>query len=163
MTTQNKRSFTTGRIDIRAKLPQGKGIWPALWMLGSNITTVSWPQCGEIDIMELLGQTPNLVYGTVHYNNGGHQSLGGNYSLSSGTFSDDFHIFTLIWQPHHLIWQVDGHTYRTISDIQITGFRFDLPQFFIFNIAVGGNWPGPPDNSTVFPQTMEVDYIRVYQ
>jgi hypothetical protein len=163
MTTQNKQTFTTGRIEIRAKLPQGKGIWPAIWMLGTNISTVNWPKCGEIDIMELLGQNPAKMYGTVHYDYGGHQSKGGNHELLSGSFADSYHIFSLIWQPHHLKWLVDNQVYFSVSDSEINGFSFDLPQFFIFNIAVGGSWPGSPDNTTIFPQTMQVDYIRVYQ
>jgi hypothetical protein len=163
MTTQHKDTFITGRIDIRAKLPQGKGIWPALWMLGSNISTDGWPKCGEIDIMELLGDNPNKAYGTVHYLNGTHQSSGSIHVLSSGSFSDSYHIFSLIWQPHHLKWLIDNEIYYSVASNQIDGFAFDLPQFFIFNIAVGGNWPGNPDSTTVFPQTMSVDYIRVYQ
>jgi Glycosyl hydrolases family 16/Calx-beta domain len=163
MTTQNKQTFVRGKVEIRAKLPKGKGIWPALWMLGSDITTVNWPQCGEIDIMELLGQDPSTVYGTVHFNNNGHQSIGSSHDLISGSFYDTFHIFSLIWQPHHLNWLIDNQTYLSVADSQISGFAFNLPQFFIFNIAVGGNWPGNPDSTTVFPQSMVIDYIRVYQ
>lgn len=163
ITTNGKQQFTHCRVDILAKLPQGQGIWPALWMLGSNISTVSWPACGEIDIMELLGQQPNKVYGTVHYDNGGHQQSGSNYSLSTGAFSDGFHLFSLVWTPNNLSWYIDKQQYFTVSKNSISGFPFDLSQFFIFNIAVGGNWPGNPDQTTVFPQTMTVDYIRVYQ
>ena len=162
MTSQNKKTFTNGRIDIRAKLPKGKGIWPAIWMLGTNISTVSWPKCGEIDIMEMLGDNVSKVYGTVHYDNNGHQSSGLNTTLSSGTFSDSYHLFSIIWQPHHLIWLLDNKEYYSVTDTEVSGFRFDLPQFFILNVAVGGNWPGNPDNTSQFPQTMEVDYIRVY-
>jgi hypothetical protein len=169
MTTEGKRFFTNGRIDIRAKLPTGKGIWPALWMLGTNIDNVGdvpgvgWPKCGEIDIMELIGNNNSTVYGTVHYDNGGHQSSGSSYSLNKGSFSDSYHVFSLIWQPHHLKWLVDNEVYNSIAANQVNGFAFNLPQFFIFNIAVGGNWPGNPDTTTTFPQTMVVDYIRVYQ
>jgi beta-glucanase (GH16 family) len=163
ITTQGKKEFTFGRIDIRAKLPEGQGIWPALWMLGSNISTVGWPICGEIDIMEELGQQPDKVYFTAHYNNNGHQSSGGNYSLPGASFSNDFHIFSLLWQPTRLKWYVDNKEYFSVNNNQISGFPMDLPQFFIFNVAVGGNWPGSPDATTVFPQSMVVDYIRVYQ
>ena len=163
ITTLGKREFTFGRIDIRAKLPEGQGIWPALWMLGSNISTIGWPGCGEIDIMEELGQQPEKVYFTAHYNNGGHQSSGGNYSLQGASFSDDFHIFSLLWQPTRLRWYVDNKEYFLLNSSQISGFPMDLPQFFIFNVAVGGNWPGSPDATTVFPQNMVIDYIRVYQ
>jgi beta-glucanase (GH16 family) len=163
ITTKGKREFTYGRIDIRAKLPEGQGIWPALWMLGSNISTVGWPRCGEIDIMEELGQQPEKVYFTAHYDNNGHQYKGGNYILSGATFTDDFHVFSLLWKPNNLEWFVDNKEYFSLDSSQISGFPMSFPQFFIFNVAVGGNWPGNPDATTVFPQSMVVDYIRVYQ
>lgn len=163
ITTKAKKEFTYGRFDIRAKLPLGKGIWPALWMLGANISTVGWPVCGEIDIMEELGHQPGIVYFTAHYNNNGHQSSGGNFTLTGGSFSDDFHIFSLLWQPNRLRWFVDNKECYSVSDNQIQGFPLNLAQFFIFNVAVGGNWPGSPDATTPFPQSMVVDYIRVYQ
>lgn len=163
ITTMGKKEFTHGRIVIRAKLPEGKGIWPALWMLGSNFSTAGWPSCGEIDMMELLGDNPSTVYGTVHGNQGGHQSQGGSYSLPGGKFTDSFHIFTLIWAPNHFQWLVDNNSYLSIGKGQVSYFPFDLPQFFIFNVAVGGNWPGPPNGNTIFPQNMIIDYIRVYQ
>jgi beta-glucanase (GH16 family) len=162
ITTLGKKEFTYGRIEIRARLPYGKGIWPALWMLGSNIPTVSWPKCGEIDIMENIGHQPNTVYGTLHWDEGGHKYRGGNTSLSSA-FSDNFHLFTLIWTPNSIKWLVDNQQYYSLNKSQVAYFPFDLPQFFIFNVAVGGNWPGNPDNTTVFPQHMIVDYVRVYQ
>lgn len=163
ITTKGKQEFTYGKVVIRARLPEGQGIWPALWMLGGNISTVSWPQCGEMDIMELLGQTPNKVYGTVHWNDNGHKSSGGSMSLSSGTFSNGFHTFIFIWTPNHFKWIVDSQQYFALDRSGIPNFPWDLPEFFIFNVAVGGNWPGYPDNTTVFPQHMIVDYIRVYQ
>jgi len=163
ITTQGKREFTYGRIEIRAKLPEGQGLWPALWMLGKNIPTAGWPTCGEIDIMELLGHQPFKVYGTLHWNNNGHQSQGGQYDLQNGTFSSGFHNFTLIWTPSYFKWLVDSHQYLSFSRAEVSQFPFDLPQFFIFNVAVGGNWPGSPDLTTRFPQNMIVDYIRVYQ
>ncbi|MFN8210738.1 MAG: family 16 glycosylhydrolase [Bacteroidales bacterium] len=161
--TQDKKTFTNCRVDIRALLPQGKGIWPALWMLGNNIPYVSWPGCGEIDIMELLGHEPNKVYGTVHWNDGGYMHTGGFYTLSSGTFSSGFHVFSIIWGPNHIEWLVDNKSYLYVGKGSMSGFPLKLPQFFIFNVAVGGNWPGNPDASTYFPQEMIVDYIRVYQ
>jgi hypothetical protein len=163
ITTLGKKEFTYGRIEIRAKLPYGQGIWPALWMLGSNISTVSWPKCGEIDIMEYLGHQTSIVYGTLHWDEGGHKYRGGNTALSSGTFSNSFHIFTLIWTPNSIKWLLDNQQYYALDRSDVSYFPFDLPQFFIFNVAVGGNWPGNPDNTTVFPQHMIVDYIRVYQ
>ncbi len=163
ITTQGKREFTYGRIVIRARLPQGQGIWPALWMLGSNISTISWPGCGEIDIMEYLGHETNKVYGTVHWDDSGHRYIGSNMTLSTGTFNTAFHTFTLVWTPNRFIWYVDNLQYFEKERLTISKFPFDLPQFFIFNVAVGGNWPGPPDENTTFPQHMIVDYIRIYQ
>jgi hypothetical protein len=164
LTTQGKKEFTHCRVDIRAQLPEGQGIWPALWMLGGNISTAGWPACGEIDIMELLGQNPAKVYGTAHWDQAGHVSQGGSYSLSVGKFSTGFHIFSLVWAPNHFQWLIDNQPYLYFSRSQVSGFPFDLPQFFIFNIAVGGQWPGDPDPlTTIFPQNMIVDYIRVYQ
>jgi beta-glucanase (GH16 family) len=163
ITTKGKKEFTYGKVVIRARLPEGKGIWPAIWMLGGNISTESWPKCGEIDIMELLGHEPVKVYGTVHWDENGHTSKGGNMTLSTGSFSFDFHLFCFIWTPNHFIWLVDNVPYLSIDRSLVSKFPFDLPEFFIFNVAVGGTWPGNPDGTTVFPQHMIVDYIRVYQ
>jgi beta-glucanase (GH16 family) len=161
--TLGKKQFTYGRIDIRAKLPEGQGLWPALWMLGLNYITIGWPKCGEIDIMELLGHEPAIAHGAVHWDSNGHTSRTNSFTLNSGKFSSGFHIFSLIWTPNKLIWMVDKQQFFYITRAEIPAFPFDLPQFFIFNVAVGGNWPGPPDQTTVFPQHMIVDYIRVYQ
>jgi beta-glucanase (GH16 family) len=167
MTTQDKKFFKFGRIDIRAKLPVGKGMWPALWMLGTNIPSVGWPACGEIDNMELIGTNPLTVYGTMHWSNGGgsHASKGANYSLSSGDFSKQFHVFSLVWAESNIQWYVDDQKYldASISDVGAANYPFNSDQFFIFNVAVGGNWPGSPDYTTEFPQRMFVDYIRVFQ
>jgi beta-glucanase (GH16 family) len=167
LTTQNKKVFKFGRIDIRAKLPVGVGIWPALWMLGSNITSVDWPACGEIDIMELIGIKPSTVYGTLHWanSNGVHASKGSNFQLVSGDYSKEFHVFSLVWGENFLQWFVDDQKFLdiSISDVGQTNYPFNANQFLIFNVAVGGNWPGSPDNSTVFPERMFVDYVRVFQ
>lgn len=161
--TQGKKEFQYGRIDIRAQLPKTKGIWPALWMLGSNINSVGWPSCGEMDIMELLGQDTTKVYGTLHYNTGsGHGQKGSSYI--SSTFTNEFHVYSLVWKQDQVNVLIDNNVYLTVnkSDIGNT-YPFNAPFFFIFNIAVGGNWPGNPDNTTQFPQWMIVDYVRVYQ
>ena len=162
--TRGKQSFKYGRVDIRARLPQGQGIWPALWMLGENITTVSWPACGEIDIMELVGHQPNRVHGTVHWQDAGnHADYGDNISLNSGVFADEFHVFSIIWDAQSIKWYMDDNLFNTID---ITGgelSEFQEKFFFIFNIAIGGDWPGSPDANTQFPQKMTVDYIRVFQ
>ena len=167
MTTQNKKNFTFGRIDIRAKLPVDKGIWPALWMLGSNITTVSWPACGEIDIMELIGTFPGRTYGTMHWKpvTGTNTNKGSEYNLPSGNFSQEFHVFTIIWTQDNIQWLVDDKHFLTTTkaDVGAANYPFNAPQFLIFNVAVGGNWPGPPDSGTNFPQRMFVDYVRVFQ
>jgi beta-glucanase (GH16 family) len=167
MTTQNKKTFKFGRIDIRAKLPVGKGMWPALWMLGSNISTVPWPACGEIDIMELIGTYPGRDYGTAHWatTTGAHDSKGTVYNLPSGNFSQQFHVFSLIWVQDTMKWLIDDQLFLTVmkSDFGTSNYPFNAPEFFIFNVAVGGNFPGPPDPATEFPQRMFVDYVRVFQ
>jgi beta-glucanase (GH16 family) len=167
LTTQNKKFFKFGRIDIRAKLPVGKGIWPALWMLGANINTAGWPACGEIDIMELIGKTPSTVYGTLHWSNadGSHNSKGANYALTTSDFSQQFHVYSIIWKQNNIQWYIDDQKYLEVSteDFGTANYPFNADQFFIFNVAVGGNWPGPPDPATEFPQRMFVDYVRVFQ
>jgi beta-glucanase (GH16 family) len=166
LTTQDKKAFKFGRIDIRAKLPVGKGIWPALWMLGSNISSAGWPSCGEIDIMELIGINPSTVYGTLHWSNGGlHASKGSSKQLLSGDYSKEFHVFSIIWVQNSIQWLIDDQKYLevSVSDVGATNYPFNADQFFIFNVAVGGNWPGAPDNTTEFPERMFVDYVRVFQ
>jgi len=168
LVTQNKKSFAFGRIDIRAILPEGQGIWPALWMLGSNFQNVGWPACGEIDIMELVGHQPSTTHGTAHWGPQGQSwsyNDGDPYNLTGGKkFSDEYHVFSIIWEPGKIEWYVNDNKFFTISPSTVNGtYPFDQEFFFIFNIAVGGNWPGNPDNSTVFPQRMLVDYIRVFQ
>ncbi|MDH5610475.1 MAG: family 16 glycosylhydrolase [Cyclobacteriaceae bacterium] len=162
----NKQHMTYGRVDIRAVLPKGQGIWPALWMLGANFPTVGWPGCGEIDIMEMIGGNgrERTVHGTAHWSNGGaYASYGGEYQLESQTFADAYHVFSIIWDQTFIRWYVDDVQYH-IMDITPSGLdEFHQEFFFIFNVAVGGNWPGPPDRETQFPQRMIVDYIRVFQ
>lgn len=165
MITRAKKSFKYGRIDIRAKLPTGQGIWPALWMLGSNIGTVGWPACGEIDIMELIGKSPNKVYGTLHWGASvaSHQSSGNNYTLSSGIFNDQFHVFSMVWDANQIQLFVDDNPAYFTKNINDNALPFNNDFFFIFNVAVGGDWPGSPDGTTQFPQRMIVDYVRVFQ
>ncbi|MDQ6757333.1 MAG: family 16 glycosylhydrolase [Bacteroidota bacterium] len=167
ITTQNKKSFTYGRVDIRAKLPKGKGIWPALWMLGSNINTVGWPASGEIDIMELLGQEPSKMYSTLHYgaSTATHGSKGNFYTLSGSSFYDQFHVFSMDWKQDQIKLYVDNNLFLTVNktDVGSSPYPFNAPFFFIFNVAVGGDWPGSPDATTTFPQRMIVDYVRVFQ
>jgi len=164
MKTEGKFDFQYGRVDIRAALPRGKGIWPALWMLGANISSVGWPACGETDIMELIGHQPSTLYGTAHWSNAGqHASYGGHTELSSGTFNDAFHVFSIKWDQTKIQWLLDDQVYHVIDITPAELSEFRQPYFFIFNVAVGGDWPGYPDATTVFPQRMIVDYIRVFQ
>ena len=165
--TQGKFEQAYGRFEARIKLPYGQGIWPAFWMLGNNIQTAGWPTCGEIDIMENIGREPSLVHGTIHgpgYS--GASGIGSQYGLTSGAFSDNFHVFAVEWDPNQIRWYVDGNLYqtRTPSDLPAgSAWVFDHPHFIILNLAVGGYWPGDPDTTTVFPQRMLVDYVRVYR
>jgi Glycosyl hydrolases family 16/Calx-beta domain len=166
--TKGKQQFKYGRIDIRAALPEGKGLWPALWMLGSNIDAVSWPACGEIDIMELAGDLPNRVVGTVHYgaNFSQHQYTSmSKYLSGTANFQDEFHVFSINWVADKIEFLVDDEVFHTITPATLNGapYPFNKNFFFVFNVAVGGTFPGDPDNTTPFPQNMIVDYVRVFQ
>lgn len=165
MITKDKRSFLYGRIDIRALLPEGQGIWPALWMLGQNVSSVGWPKCGELDIMEMIGGKgrEKTVHGTLHWYVTEHAQTSGSYSLPSGTFNDKYHVFSIIWDETSIKWLVDNKQYHVIDITPDHMTEFHLPQFLIFNVAVGGRWPGNPDTSTRFPQQLKVDYVRVFQ
>ena len=155
-----------GRFEARMKIPRGQGLWPAFWMLGNNIGSVGWPTSGEIDIMENVGFEPSTVHGTIHgpgYSGGA--AVGAGYTLPGGQqFADAFHTFTVDWEPTAITWYVDGIQYsrKTPADIGGNRWVFDHPFFLIMNVAVGGNWPGSPNASTVFPQTLTIDYVRVY-
>ena len=155
-----------GRFEARIKIPQGQGMWPAFWMLGNNIGQVGWPDCGEIDIMENIGKEPTKVHGSMHgpgYS--GSSGLTATYTLPSGNFADDFHIFAVEWEPSVVRFYVDGNLYETRTPADLPAGKtwvFDHPFFMLLNVAVGGDWPGSPDQTTVFPQSMLVDYVRVY-
>jgi beta-glucanase (GH16 family) len=163
LTTQNLFSMRFGRIELKAKMPKGQGLLPAIWMLGDNKDQIDWPGCGEIDIVEVVGNDPSKLYSTVHYtndeNNYGESQR--DYVLSSGDFSDSYHIFTLDWTPESLTFSLDGQEISTIL-IEDDMKEFLRSSYLILNVAVGGNWPGEPDATTMFPQTMYADYIRVY-
>ncbi len=167
--TQNKKTFKYGRVDIRAILPKGQGMWPALWMLGSSISTEGWPKCGEIDIMEMIGgtvQREKTVFGTLHWDNAGTKVCTCDkpgYVLSEGSFNDEFHVFSITWDESLITWYVDDVKFNEISITPLELNEFQKEFFFIFNLAVGGDWPGSPNETTVFPQRMIVDYIRVFQ
>ena len=170
--TQGKQNFQYGRIDIRARMPEGQGIWPALWMLGKNITEVSWPYCGEVDIMEMVGGgsgKDNRVLGTAHWNVGGlttdySPTYFGNTKSMSENLSNNFHVYSIVWDSNRIKWYIDDVQYHIMSiDDSASLAAFQKEFFFIFNIAVGGNLPGNPNTSTVFPQRLLVDYVRVFQ
>ncbi|ACL69182.1 family 16 glycosylhydrolase [Halothermothrix orenii] len=166
MITKGKFSMKYGRVEVRAKMPEGKGIWPAIWMLGTDIDENPWPACGEIDIAEVIGNTPNIVHGTIHGPISTYTGISAGYILPDGKkFSDDFHIFALEWDEDELEFYVDDVLYHVVNKDEVGGqeWVYDKPLFFILNVAVGGNLPGYPDGTTEFPQTMEVDYIRVYE
>jgi beta-glucanase (GH16 family) len=161
MNTTYKREWLYGRVDVRAKTPTGRGLWPAIWMLPTDWVYGGWPASGEIDIMELLGQEPSKIYGTVHWGQDAahHLSSGGFYVLPNGaSFANGFHTFTLEWSADSIKWFVDGIRYHGEKN----GPPFDKRFHLLLNVAVGGNWPGSPDASTTFPQVMQVDYVRVY-
>lgn len=167
LVTRGKFEPRYGRIEARIKLPFGQGIWPAFWMLGNDIGTVGWPTCGEIDVMENIGREPSVNHGSLHgpgYSGG--QPLTATYTLPNGQrFADDFHVFAIEWEPREMRFYVDGQLYQTRRPTDLPGgarWVFDHPFYLLLNVAVGGNWPGSPDNTTIFPQVMLVDYVRVY-
>lgn len=164
--TIDKGDWTYGRFEARLKTPFGRGIWPAFWMMPTDNVYGTWPASGEMDIMELLGHQTNIAYGTCHYGtSGNHQQLGSNLVLNEGDFSEEFHTFALEWTATSLNWYIDNSLYYSVSNLDVAPYEwvFDQDFHFILNVAVGGNWPGNPNGATAFPQTMEVDYVRVYQ
>jgi beta-glucanase (GH16 family) len=165
--TYAKADWLYGRIEVRAKLPAGRGVWPAIWMLGSNISHpgFGWPRCGEIDIMELVGKEPGVIYGTIHYANadGKMDSAGEHVSLDHP--EADFHVYAADWTPKTLDLSVDGHVYNHFFVENATAGAYNPfreRQYLLLNLALGGDWGGPIDDS-IFPQRMVVDYVRVYQ
>lgn len=155
-----------GRFEARIKLPIGQGIWPAFWMLGDDFPEVSWPDCGEIDIMEYRGQEPRVLVGSLHgpgYS--GSNPITARHELSQGGFHLGFHVFSIDWDESGIAWSVDGYVYHTATPADLpagTRWVFDHPFFLLLNVAVGGSWVGDPDDTTEFPQTMLVDWVRVY-
>jgi beta-glucanase (GH16 family) len=166
--TQGLFSQAYGRFEARIKIPAGQGMWPAFWMLGKDIAAVGWPKCGEIDIMENIGKEPGMVNGSLHGPStaGRTSDLSAPFSLPAGqNFADDFHLYAVEWEPGTIRFYVDSNLYATFNSPQWPAggtWVFDHPFFIILNLAVGGDWPGAPDNTTVFPKQMLVDYIRVY-
>jgi len=157
-----------GRFEARIKLPEGQGLWPAFWMLGSNIDEVPWPGCGEIDILEYQGQRPERVFASLHgpgYSGG--NPITGDFSLPDGeSFAEDFHVFAVDWDPSRITFSVDAEVYHVVNstDVRILGdWVFNQDFFMILNLAVGGNLGGPVGPDTVFPAQMLVDYVRIFE
>lgn len=166
MVTKYKGDWKYGRIDVRAKIPTGQGIWPAIWMLPTDTVYGGWPASGEIDIMENIGSEPNEILGTIHYGHDFWRFNSQYYDVDTIDFSQDFHVYSVLWTEQCIQFQVDGNNLgepNTRSTVLPTTFPFDQRFHLILNIAVGGNLPGEPDATTQFPQTLEVDYVRVYQ
>ncbi|MGZ2359512.1 lectin [Streptomyces sp. 372A] len=165
LNTSGKFTQAYGHVEARMKIPRGQGMWPAFWMLGSDIGQVGWPNSGEIDIMENVGFEPSTVHGTLHgpgYSGSG--GIGAGYTLPNGqAFADAFHTFAVDWAPDSVTWSVDGNVYqhRTPADTNGNAWAFNKPFFLILNLAVGGYWPGDPDGSTAFPNQLVVDHVRV--
>jgi beta-glucanase (GH16 family) len=160
MNTQGKVTAQYGRIEARIKLLLGAGLWPAFWMLGANITTVSWPACGEMDIMEHIN-ADSVIYGTMHWNSNGHVS----YGLTTTTSPSAYHIYAIEWDNNSIRWYVDNNLYVTgniAGNINNTG-AFQLPFFIILNLAVAGDFPGQTVDESNLPASMYIDYVRVYK
>ncbi|WP_202842625.1 glycoside hydrolase family 16 protein [Luteimonas saliphila] len=166
MITRGKREFRHGRVEARIRLPQTQGIWPAFWMLGGNLGDVGWPQSGEIDIMEHVGFEPHLTHGALHgpgYS--GNTPFSGTHDLGERADAG-YHVYAMEWDSQGVRWFVDGQPFYGVTRAQVEArgpWVFDQPFFVLLNVAVGGNWPGSPDTTSVFPQRMYVDWVRVYQ
>jgi beta-glucanase (GH16 family) len=167
LTTQGKASWTYGKVEVRAKLPTGRGTWPAIWMLGTNIDEVGWPRCGEIDIMENVGFDPDTIHFNVHtaaYNHVRKTNKGTKVTLAKPY--DDFHVYGIEWTPKAIDFFLDGKTTFTFDNNGkgSDAWPYDRPQYLILNLAIGGDWGGQKGiDTSIFPQRMEVDYVRVYQ
>lgn len=167
LVTRGKAEWTNAKIEVRAKLPTGRGVWPAIWTLGVNIDRVGWPRCGEIDIMENVGFDPDVIHANIHtekYNHVRKTNKGAQMTLARPY--DDFHVYAVAWDDSRMEFSVDGRKYFTYEN-EHTGkaaWPFDDPQYLILNLAIGGDWGGRKGiDDAIFPQRMEVDYVRVYQ
>ncbi len=160
ITTDGKHSWKYGKIEARIKLPEGQGLWPAFWMLGQNIHEVGWPRCGEIDVMEHINNG-KILYGTLHWHNEKHVSSGSNTPCDVTMY----HNYAVEWDSLSVKWYLDGIQYHEVSiaDSLNSTEEFHLPHYIILNLAIGGDWPKNPDETTLFPDTVFVDYVRVWQ
>lgn len=163
LTTRNLFTQKYGRFEARLISPYGQGLWPAFWMLGSDGNTVSWPQCGEIDIMEMRGQSPNINHGSLHGPGfSGGNAITNSYALQYNRFDLDYHIFAVEWDAKKIDYFVDGYLYERIEKSTVPEWVYDQPFYMILNVAVGGDFVGFPSAGTPMPQKMTVDYVRVY-
>jgi beta-glucanase (GH16 family) len=168
LTTQKLGEWLYGRIEVRAKLPQGRGVWPAIWMLGSNIRTVGWPRCGEIDIMEFVGYDPDFIHANIHTGRYNHTrgSGKGNKIKVSGPW-EGFHVYTVEWAPERLDFFLDDEKFFTFekeAGATVETWPFDQPFYLILNLAIGGAWGGQKGiDDSIFPQRFEIDYVRVFE
>ena len=160
ITTDDKHSWTYGKIEASIRLPEGQGLWPAFWMLGQNIHEIGWPRCGEIDIMEHINTEPK-THGTLHWHNEKHVSSG----KTTPCDVTEYHLYTVEWEADTVKWFLDGKQFHqvVIKDGVNSTEEFHKPHYIILNLAIGGNWPKSPDETTIFPDTMFVDFVRVYQ
>ncbi|RYY12379.1 MAG: glycoside hydrolase family 16 protein, partial [Chitinophagaceae bacterium] len=164
--TRGKKAFKFGRVDVRAILPLGKGIWPAFWLMPQDNVFGDWPKSGEIDMMEYIGSEPSKVLGTVHFGPGPASTyITKTTTIPEGTFNDRFHVFSLEWEQDVIRWLIDGSVYATFTkaEVGINNYPFNERFYFILNMAVGGNLPGNPDATTTFPKNLVVDYVRIFQ
>jgi len=160
----SRQSWTYGRIEVKAKIPTGKGTWPAIWMLGTNIKEVGWPACGEIDIMENVGFDPDKIHCTVHTRNpaGAHASKGN--SIIADKPYDGFHVYAVDWDAKRMVFTYDGKTVLTYANDGVNPWPFDKPQYLILNLAIGGDWGGQKGvDESIYPSKFLIDYVHVYQ
>ncbi|GHF45062.1 hydrolase [Streptomyces mashuensis] len=166
ITTKGRFARTYGRFEARIKVPGGKGTWPAFWMMGADIDRVRWPGNGEIDVMEVLGREPGTAHGSVHGPGYAAQGVERHTDLGRGrSLADDFHVYRVDWERGRITWYLDGRPYGSVRADRLGRGRkwvSDHPHYLLLNLAVGGDWPGPPDRTTRFPARLLVDYVRVY-
>ena len=160
--TRGKGEWTFGKIEVKAKLPSGKGVWPAIWTLGSNVREIGWPRCGEVDIMEFVGNEPDKIHANVHYYSAEKESrVQHQGNITAQNTDKAFHVYTLEWDANTMIFKFDGVQYHSV-DISNVGDAFTKPHYLLLNFALGGAWGGEIDDS-ILPQDYQVDYVRVYQ
>ena len=164
ITTKNKKEFKYGRMEVRAKLPLGKGLWPAFWMLGANISEVGWPLCGEIDILEYVGREPHTIFTSLHTQDSHGNTINSKKEIIEG-IEKGFHLYAIDWSKEKIDFYIDDSLFYTFSPNEKNTeiWPFNQPFFFIINLAIGGNFGGLEIDDSIFPQEFVIDYIKVYQ